>query len=47
MMVLDRVWHSGFLLELKSYQVSGLVLGLILSFFHKTGHMAVLDGKSS
>ena len=46
-MVLDRVWHAGFLLELKSYQVSGLVLGLILSFFHKTGHMAVLDGKSS
>ena len=28
----DRVWHAGLLYKLKSYEISGQMFGLILSF---------------
>ena len=43
----DKVWHSGLLLKLKSYGISGLVFGLISSFLSNRRLQVVLDGKSS
>ena len=43
----DRVWHVGLLHKLKSYGVSGYILGLIPSFLSNRGLQVVLDGKCS
>ena len=42
----DRVWHAGLLYKLKSYGISGQILGLISSFLSKGWLQVVLDGKS-
>ena len=43
----DRVWHAGLLHRLKSYGISGQILGLISSFRSNRQLRVVLDGKSS
>ena len=43
----DRVWHAGLLHKLKSYRISGQILGLISSFLSNSRLRVVLDGKSS
>ena len=43
----DRVWHTGLLHILKSYGISGQILGLISSFLSNRQLRVVLDGKSS
>ena len=43
----DRVWHAGLLHRLKSYGISGQILGLISSFLNNRRLRVVLDGKSS
>ena len=43
----DRVWHAGLLHRLKSYGISGQILGLISSFLNNKRLRVVLDGKSS
>ena len=43
----DRVWHASLFHKLKSYGVSGHILGLISSFLGKRRLQVVLDGKSS
>ena len=43
----DRVWHAGLLHKLKSYGISGQILGLISSFLSNRRLRVVLDGKSS
>ena len=43
----DRVWHAGLLHRLKSYGISGQILGLISSFRSNKQLRVVLDGKSS
>ena len=43
----DRVWHAGLLHKLKSYGMSGQVIGLISSFLSNRRFQVVLDGKSS
>ena len=40
-----RVWHAGLLHKLKSYEISGQILGLISSFLSIRGLRVVLDGK--
>ena len=42
-----KVWHAGFLDKLKSYRISGQILGLISSFLSNKQLRVVLDGKSS
>ena len=43
----DKVWHAGLLHKLKSYGISGLILGLISSFLSNRWLWVVLDGKFS
>ena len=43
----DRVWHAGLLHKLKSYGISGQILGLISSILSNRRLRVVLDGKSS
>ena len=43
----DRVWHAGLLHNLKSYEISGQIFGLISSFLSNRWLWVVLDGKSS
>ena len=43
----ERIWHAGLFHKLKSYGISGQVLGLILSFLSNRQLQVVLDGKSS
>ena len=43
----DRVWHAGFLHNLKSYGISGQIFGLISSFLSNRRPQVVLDAKSS
>ena len=43
----DRVWHDGLLHKLKSYEISGQIFGLILSFLSNRRLRVVLDGKSA
>ena len=43
----DRVWHAGLLHKLKSYVISGQMVGLISSFLNNRRLQVVLDGKSS
>ena len=43
----DRVWHAGLLHKLKSYGISGQIIGLISSFLSNRWLQVVLDGKSS
>ena len=43
----DRVWHAGLLHKLKSYGISGQILGVISSFLSNRELLMVLDGKSS
>ena len=43
----DRVWHAGILHELRSYEISGQLFGLISSFLSNRHLRVVLDGKSS
>ena len=43
----DMVWHAGLLHKLKSYGISGQILGLISSFLSNRCFQVVLDGKSS
>ena len=43
----DRVWHASLLHKLKSYGISGQILGLISSFLSNSRLRVVLDGKSS
>ena len=43
----DKVWHAGFLDKIKSYRISGQILGLISSFLSNKQLRVVLDGKSS
>ena len=45
----DRVWHAGLLHKLKSYGISGQILGLILGqrLLSNRWLQVVLDGKSS
>ena len=43
----DRTWHAGLLHKLKSYGISGQILGLISSFLSNRWLRLVLDGKSS
>ena len=43
----DGVWHAGLLHKLKSYGISGQILGLISSFLNNRRLRVVLDGKSS
>ena len=44
--VFDWVWHAGLLHKLKSYEISGQVFGLILSFLSNRKLGVVLDRKS-
>ena len=44
---LNRVWHAGLFHKLKSYEISGQILGLISSFLSNRQLQVVLDGKSS
>ena len=43
----DRDWHAGLLHKLKSYGISGQIIGLISSFLSNRWLQVVLDGKSS
>ena len=43
----DRVWHTGLLHKLKSYEISSQIFGLISSFLSNKRLRVVLDGKSS
>ena len=43
----DRVWHTGFLHKLKSYEISGQIFGLISFFLSNRRSRVVLDGKCS
>ena len=43
----NRVWHVGLLHKLKSYEISGPIFGLTLSFLSNRQLWVVLDGKSS
>ena len=43
----DRVCHAGILHKLKSYGISGQILGLISYFLSNRQSRLVLDGKSS
>ena len=43
----DRVWHAVLLHKLKSYEISGQIIGLISSFLSNKRLRVVLDGKSS
>ena len=43
----DRVWHAGLLHKLKSYGISGQIIGLISSFLSNGRLRVVLNGKSS
>ena len=43
----DRVWHVGLLHKLRSYGISGQILGLRSSFLSNRRLQMVLDGKSS
>ena len=43
----DRVWQAGLLYKLKSYGISGQILGLISSFLGNRQPQVVLDWKSS
>ena len=43
----DRVWHAGLLHKLKSYGISGQMLGLISCFLNNRQLRVLLDGKSS
>ena len=46
--VVERnVWHAGLLHKLKSYGISGQILGLISSLLSNRRLLVVLDGKSS
>ena len=45
--VFDRVWHVDLLHKLKSYGISGQVMGRISSFLSNRRLRVVLDGKSS
>ena len=45
--VFDRVWHVGHLHKLKSYGISGQIVGLISFFLSNRQLWEVLDGKSS
>ena len=42
----DRVWHAGLLHKIRSYGISGQILGLISSFLNNRRLRVVLDGKS-
>ena len=42
----DRVWHAGLLHKLKSYGISGQILGLIPSFLGNRWLQVVLNGRS-
>ena len=42
-----RAWHAGLFHKRKSYEISGQIFGLILSFFSNRRLQVVLDGKSS
>ena len=42
----DRVWHAGLYHKLKSYGISGQILGLISSFLSNRQPQVVLYGKS-
>ena len=44
---LGRVWHAGLLYKLKSYGISGQVLGFAPSFLSNGRLQVVLDGKYS
>ena len=46
-MAFDRVWYTGLLHKLKSYGISGQIIGLISSFVSNRWLRVVLDGKSS
>ena len=41
----DRVWYAGLLHKLKSYGISGQILGLISSFLNNRRPWVVLNGK--
>ena len=43
----DRVWHAGLLHKLKTYGISGQIIGLISSFLSNRRFRVVLDRKSS
>ena len=43
----NRVWHAGLPHNLKSYEISGQIFGLISSFLSNKQLRVVLDGKSS
>ena len=43
----DRVWHTGLLLKLKSYGISGQIFGRISFFLSNRRLQVALDGKSS
>ena len=43
----NRVWHAGLLHKLKSYGISGQIVGHISSFLVNRQLRVVLDGKSS
>ena len=43
----NRVWHACLLYKLKSYVISGQIVGLISSFLSNRRLLVVLDGKSS
>ena len=42
----DRVWHTGLLHKLKSYEISGQIFGLISFFLSNRGVRVILDGIS-
>ena len=42
----DKVWHAGLLHRLRSFGISGQILGLISSFLSNRGLRVVLDGKN-
>ena len=41
----DRAWHAGLLHKLKSYGISGQIVGLIYSFLGNRRLRVVLDGR--
>ena len=43
----DSVWHAGLFHKLKTYGISGQIIGLISSFLSNRQLRLVLDGKSS
>ena len=45
--VFDRLWHAGLPYKLKSYGISGQILGFISSFLNNRLLGVVLDGKFS